>query len=243
VTISDATPGASIYYTTDGSTPTTRPPLYSSPITVSSTEILQAFAVASNYSNSGVASTTFTIAPRTETPTISLVSGTYTAVQTVTIADGSAGATVYYTSDGTVPITNSPVYRGPITVSSSETVNAIAVAAGYSISTVASATYTIPPNFSIAISPPSLPLLAGYSADATITVTPWGGINSVIFFSCSGLPSGATCVFSPITVTPTSSAFGNDDAISDCPRIGCSALQEWQQSGLRSSAGGAPMLF
>jgi len=205
VTISDATPGASIYYTTDGSTPTTRSPLYSSPITVSSTEILQAFAVASNYSNSGVASATFTIAPRTETPTIGLVSGTYTAVQTVTIADGSAGATIYYTSDGTVPITNSPVYSGPVTVSSSETVNAIALAAGYSISTVASATYTIPPNFSIAISPASLPL-AGYSGDATITVTPWGGINSVISFSCSGLPSGATCFFSPTTVTPTSSA-------------------------------------
>jgi hypothetical protein len=61
VTISDSTPGATIYYTADGSTPTTSSTKYSSALTLSSTTTLTAFATAGGYSNSPVTSATYTI--------------------------------------------------------------------------------------------------------------------------------------------------------------------------------------
>ena len=63
MTISDATSGATIYYTTNGTTPTTSSTRYTGPITVSSTETLEAIAVATGDTNSAVASATYTITP------------------------------------------------------------------------------------------------------------------------------------------------------------------------------------
>lgn len=54
VMMTDATPGAAIYYTTDGTTPTTKSTLYTKPITVTSTEVISAIGVASGYLNSAV---------------------------------------------------------------------------------------------------------------------------------------------------------------------------------------------
>lgn len=61
VTISCETSGATIYYTIDGSTPTTSSSVYSSAIPVSQTTTIKAFAAASGYNNSIVASATYTI--------------------------------------------------------------------------------------------------------------------------------------------------------------------------------------
>ena len=61
VTISCATSGATIHYTTDGSTPTTNSPTYSSAIPVSSTTTIKAIAVKSGMNNSSVATATYTI--------------------------------------------------------------------------------------------------------------------------------------------------------------------------------------
>ena len=84
-----------------------------------------------------------TSAPPAATPTFSPAGGTYSSAQTVTISDATSGATIYYTTNGTTPTTSSPVYSGPITVSSTETIEAIATASGYSQSAVGSAAYTI----------------------------------------------------------------------------------------------------
>jgi hypothetical protein len=66
----------------------------------------------------------------TATPTFSPAAGTYTAAQSVTISDTKPGATIYYTTNGTTPTTSSTVYSGPITVSASETLEAMATASG-----------------------------------------------------------------------------------------------------------------
>lgn len=61
VALNDATPGATIYYTLDGSVPTDSSYKYSTPIPISSSRTLQAIATADGYSPSAVAVATYTI--------------------------------------------------------------------------------------------------------------------------------------------------------------------------------------
>ncbi len=77
------------------------------------------------------------------TPAISLASGTYFSNQSVTLSDATSGATIHYTTDGSTPTSSSIPYTGVITVSSSETIKAIAIESGMSNSNVASASYVI----------------------------------------------------------------------------------------------------
>jgi len=202
VTIADTTPGVNIFYTTDGmTTPTTASAQYTGTILASSTETIQAVAVAANYLNSAVASATYTInLPAAATPTFSVAGGTYATNQSVAINDATSGATIYYTTDGTTPTTGSAVYGGPIPVNSSETIEAIATASGYSTSAVATATYTIPQSFTLALNPTSMTVAAGASGTSQITVQDEGGFNGNVSFACSGLPAGAACSFTLLTV-------------------------------------------
>jgi len=149
VTITDTTSGAVLYCTTDGTTPTTSSPQCSQPTTVFKSEYLQAIALAPGKTASAVAAAGYTInLPAAATPTFSPAGGTYAGTQTISIADATTGANIFYTTDGTVPSTSSStsstlLYSGPITISKTQTVSAIAIASGFSNSGVASATYTI----------------------------------------------------------------------------------------------------
>ncbi len=151
VTITDAVPGATIYYTTNGSTPTSSSAVYksSSPIVVSANETVTAIASVTGELQSAPASATY-ISPNTPAnPVFSLAAGTYTGTQTLTITESTTGAVVYYTLDGSTPTAASAVYAQPLYVAGSEIVNAIAITAGPHSSSVVSATYTILPVYTI----------------------------------------------------------------------------------------------
>jgi hypothetical protein len=145
VTLSDGTPGAVIYYTIDGSAPTTLSTVYSIPISVDSGSVtIKAIALATGFSASNVGSATLNIQPTaTVTPTFSPGTGTYGSTQSVTISDATSGAVIYYTTDGSTPTTSSTVYSSAIPVSASSTLKALAVAPGFAQSVVASAAYVI----------------------------------------------------------------------------------------------------
>ncbi|HTW78368.1 MAG TPA: kelch repeat-containing protein [Terracidiphilus sp.] len=131
----------------------------------------------------------------TATPVFSPAAGTYTSAQSVTISDATSGAAIYYTADGTTPTTSSTHFTGPIVVFVTETIQAIATAPNQIQSAVASATYTIPANFSFALNPTSLTVQPGSSTTSRLTVQTVGGLNPNIAFTCSGLPTGASCSF------------------------------------------------
>ena len=77
------------------------------------------------------------------TPTFSSGSGSHCGTETVKISTATPGAKIYYSIDGTTPTTWSSVYSGPITVSSSETLEASAGEAGYKARAAATASYTV----------------------------------------------------------------------------------------------------
>ena len=145
LTISDAHTDATIYYTTDGNTPTTSSTQYnsSSKPTITAATTFKAIAVKANCENSDVASASYTILSAVATPEITLAGGTYTSAQSTTITCGTDGATIYYTTNGTNPTTSSTVYTGAISINESMTIKAIAVKDGMANSAVAEATYTI----------------------------------------------------------------------------------------------------
>jgi sugar lactone lactonase YvrE len=79
------------------------------------------------------------------TPTFSPAPGAYPSTQAVTISDATSGAVIYYTLDGSTPTTSSAVYHTAISISVPTTVNAMAIAGGYTNSAIATATYTFDP--------------------------------------------------------------------------------------------------
>jgi hypothetical protein len=198
VTISDGTPGAAIYYTTNGSTPTTSSSKYTTAITVGATETLQAIAVASNFNNSTVASAAYTIMTPAATPVFSVASGIYATSQTISIAAGTAGSSIYYTTNGTMPTASSSLYSGPITVGATETLQAIAAASNYNNSAVASAAYMImtpaaTPVFSVA---------AGtYASVQTVSIAAATAGSSIYYTTNGTVPTASSTLYSsPVLV-------------------------------------------
>jgi hypothetical protein len=199
VTIGDSTLGAAIYYTTNGTTPTTNSTPYSGAITVSASETVEAIATAGGYANSAVGSAVYAIAAAT--PTFSPIAGTYTGAQSLTISSTTPLATIYYTTDGSTPTTSSTSYSGAITVSTSETVNAIAAATGDANSAVGSAVYTI-----VAATPTFSPGTGSYYTAPTVTISTTSPSANIYYTTDGSTPTypvtGTTQLYSgPITVS------------------------------------------
>ncbi|MGH9607051.1 MAG: FN3 associated domain-containing protein [Terracidiphilus sp.] len=155
----------------------------------------------------------FTVAPVTATaaPVISPANGAtlYSSggLNMVTITDSVAGAAIYYTTDGSTPTLSSTAYTAPfaVTTAGPATINAIALAAGYGLSTVATANYTLSTtaaNFTATVAPASVTVSPGSPGIVDITVASQYGFNSATTFACSTVPSNLTCSFNPATVTP-----------------------------------------
>ena len=153
ITISVSTPGASIHYTTDGSTPSVSTATYTAPISLAgsgSTMTIKAIGTKGGMTDSALAQQTFIINfDKVSTPTFSPVAGTYPTDQSVSISTTTSGATIYFTTDGTDPTVSSTrsTYIGtPISVAghlTSATIKAYATKAQMADSTVAAAAYTI----------------------------------------------------------------------------------------------------
>jgi Chitobiase/beta-hexosaminidase C-terminal domain len=115
------------------------------------------------------------------TPMFSPTPGTYTTAQTVTLSSATTGTTIYYTADGTAPTTSSTQYTGAIPVSGSAVIEAVAVASGYTDSSLAKAGYVITPP---PVSGPVIPTYAIAASDVQ-------ALDTWIFNHDAGTPGTA----------------------------------------------------
>lgn len=212
------TSGLVICYTTNGTTPQTNGTtgcttgsLYSTPVSVASSETVKAIAGGTGYTDSAVASAAYTIVAGANVPTFSPVGGTYTGTQSVTISTTTGGAIICYNTTG-APKTNGvsgcttgTLYSTPVSVSSSETLYAVAGGTGFTDSTVGSATYTI---LTTASTPTFSPVAGTYTGTQTVTISSTSP-GATICYNTTGSPStngGSGCasgtVYSgPVTVS------------------------------------------
>jgi len=182
VEITCATDGATIYYTTDGSTPTSSSTTYSSAILVTESMTLKAIAIKDGV-ESGVATAAYTMI-RPAAPTFDVAEGVFDEAFDLHLATETAEATIYYTTDGSTPTTISSVYSDKVAISTeTTTVKAIAVKNGLT-SNVASVTYTydarITPTF--ILSTTSVPLKVN---DISAAVTLTTNSDGTIAFTCA----------------------------------------------------------
>jgi alpha-tubulin suppressor-like RCC1 family protein len=145
VTITNQTSGATVRYTLDGTEPTLSSAEPNGPIAVSTQMMLKAKAFRGTWTPTGTSASYYFNYGTLPTPTATPGGGSYTTDQTVTLAlpGGPGSAAIRYTLDGTTPGTGSPLYTGPITISSTSTLKAKAFHPDYTLGGMFSATYTL----------------------------------------------------------------------------------------------------
>jgi len=136
VSIVCATPGTTIYYTTDGSTPSASSTEYSGPFSVAGTTTVKAIATHSSRASSQEARLEIT---QVATPTIQ-----NNGNNAISITSATPGATIYYTTDGATPTTSSSEYTTPLKENvSGITIKAIAVKQNMITSAIGSGSVTL----------------------------------------------------------------------------------------------------
>lgn len=171
VTLGSPTPGATTYYTLNGSVPDTASTPYVGPFVVSSSSTVNARAFAPGLAPSATATAAFTInLPTAAAPVITPTGGTFVGPVPVTLTSSTSGAAIRYTTDGSTPTGGSTLYTGPLTISTNTTLKARAFAAGMLDSATTSGVFTI------TVPPDGGPGAATFIRADTATQGSWRGI-------------------------------------------------------------------
>jgi Chitobiase/beta-hexosaminidase C-terminal domain len=80
-----------------------------------------------------------TAAARPAAPVITPGTGSYLTAQAVAVTDSTAGAAIYYTTDGSLPGASSAIYTGPISIKQSTMLRAVAIVPGAPLSQISTA--------------------------------------------------------------------------------------------------------
>lgn len=145
VSMASSTVGADIFYTTDGTTPTSASTKYTAPIAVTAATTFKAIAIAEGYQNSSVVTAAYTIGmPTAAAPTFTPNGGEVPKGSTVVLATTTPGGVIHYTTNGSTPTASSPAYTDPIVINANTTIKALTIADGYKNSSVASKSFTVP---------------------------------------------------------------------------------------------------
>ena len=159
--------------------------------------------------------TTMTLSPSTTsiasgqsvtlTATVAATSGSAVPTGTVTFLDGTATlGSGTLNSSGMATYTTSALGAGSHLLSASYAGNTSF--AGSTSSAVTVTVNAVGADFTAALNPASGTVIRGQSAITTITLAPVNGFSGSVSLSCSGLPAGAVCGFSPASVAVNESA-------------------------------------
>ena len=178
--------GARIYYTIDGSEPTSSSLLYVGEVdlTLPGSATIKAITTLDGYVKSYTISSNVGV---TRLPIPKISTQEIESGKRITLT-ASAGAIIYYTTDGTTPDITSNVYTAPIDITSEVTVKAFAITFGYTSS--ATATLTINPG----------------KTDEVIADIPSSAVPSGTPITLSTATSGAQIYYTTDGSTPTMSS-------------------------------------
>jgi N-acetylneuraminic acid mutarotase len=247
LTITDSSPGAVIYYTTDGSTPSPSSNIYSSALTLSHTATVTAFANVTGLMNSPLTTAAYLL-QATPTVTATPSASSITTAQALTVAVSVAGGNG--TATGSVTLSGGG-YTSPATTLSggSATIN---IGAGsllaetdmltvhYSPDTASSSIYTtasgaasvivtVPVSITFALSNSgniaiSRGAATGNTGSSTISATPSGGFTGSVNLSCAISSAPANVVDAPTcSLSPAATAITGAGAVTSTLTIATTA--------------------
>lgn len=214
VTVNIAASGGSgtntIYYTTDGSTPTTSSLVYTNTFLVNTETIVKAIAVDANGKTSDIEAQLYTF--KLPKPVLSFnppPSNYYNPVSIVLSANnGTKPYRIYYTTNGTDPDTlvtgSTSLFNGNITASSAIVIKAIAIDSNHQVSDIAVGSYTfIIPKPTVTANPPN-----GNYPSGSVNVSLTGNSPKppvVIYYTTDGsMPTTLSAIYSaPIALSTT----------------------------------------
>ena len=221
----EAHPVLSMTYSIDGGQAIAEPASFNVKVTANAgPHVLHVKCLGQDVSSEVVMSVNVASSPTTTaatataaTPSFSEPSGTYASAQIVSLSSTTAGSAIYFTTDGSAPTTSSYRYSGPVTISSSMTLQAIAVAAGYANSGLAQANYVIsmpkgPSIPSYAIAQKEIQLLPNWRIknDPAMPGTSTGSMTLVSDPSLSGQAAKIYTAFTNAGGELYSISYGND---------------------------------
>jgi uncharacterized repeat protein (TIGR03803 family) len=133
-------------------------------------------------------------------PAFSPAAGTYPSAQTVKITSATSGATIVYTTDGSLPTeTNGTIYTGPLTIGTATTLKAMAYENGYIDSGVTTGAYTISVTVSSSNGFDNIPMSSSQSGTftATFDASPSLSPSNALVALCKGTQTaytGLSCI-------------------------------------------------
>ena len=139
----------------------------------------------------------------TFTAKVAVANGTAIPTGTITFLDSSASVGIASLTGGSAQISLTTLTTGTHSISA-----AYSGDTNYNPSTSAVTTVTVEPapaaDYSLSLNSSALSVTAGGSGKLSLSVTPENGFKQAVRFARSGLPAGASCSFSPQSVTPSS---------------------------------------
>ncbi|WP_429634812.1 beta strand repeat-containing protein [Tunturiibacter psychrotolerans] len=146
----------------------------------------------------------------TLTATVSTLASFSSGTVTFNDATDTLGAVTLIHGVASITTTLSAGIQTIIATYSGDSSNAASISSPLTITVSAPAPPSAAPqDFLLQLSQTTMTLTPGASGQIGFSIASQNGFNQQLKLSCSGLPSGATCTFSPATLTPSAGATGS----------------------------------